>query len=252
MSIKLYVLYAGDIICRDVSQLNEGFSETGEVELANPIFLIHHPKGWLLWDSGLSDQLVHQPEGVEAWIFHLRMKKTVLEQLREIGLKPADVNYFAFSHIHNDHTGNAHYFAASTLIMQEREYDLAFDQEKKPFNYDDYKALENSEVIKLNGDHDLFGDGTVQFIATPGHTAGHQSLLLKLEESGYVLISGDISYYAENYEKKGIPTFNTSKSDSLASIEKVRKLVEKHNAQLWIQHDKAQFESLKLLPEYYQ
>lgn len=250
--IKLYVLYAGDIICRDVSQLNAGFPEKGEIELANPIFLIQHPRGCLLWDAGLSDELVKQPDGIEAWIFHLKMKKTVLEQLNEIGLQPDDINYFAFSHIHNDHTGNAGYFAAATLIMQEKEYDLAFEQEKKPFNYNDYRALENSEVIKLNGDHDLFGDGTIRFIATPGHTAGHQSLLLKLEKTGYILISGDISYYAENYRQQGIPTFNTSKTDSLASLEKVKKLVKTYDAQLWIQHDKAHFESLKLLPEYYQ
>lgn len=249
--MKLYVLYAGDIICRDVSQLNEGFPDTGEIELANPIFLIQHPKGWLLWDAGLSDELVHQPEGIEAWIFHLRMKKTVLEQLKEIGVKPDDIQYFAFSHIHNDHTGNANYFKSARLIMQEKEYDLAFNKEKKPLNYDDYKELENSKAIKLNGDYDLFGDGTVRFIATPGHTAGHQSLLLKLEETGYVLISGDVSYYAKNYRQKGIPTFNTNKEESLASIEKVEKLVEEYDAQLWIQHDKAHFETLKLSPEFY-
>lgn len=249
--MKLYVLYAGDIICRDVSQLNEGFPDTGEIELANPIFLIQHPKGWVLWDAGLSDELVTQPEGIEAWIFHLRMKKTVLEQLNKIGVKPDDIQYFAFSHIHKDHTGNANYFKSAKLIMQEKEYDLAFNKEKKPFNYDDYKELENSKAIKLNGDYDLFGDGTVRFIATPGHTAGHQSLLLKLEETGYILISGDTSYYAKNYQQKGIPTFNTNKEDSLASIEKVNKLVEEYDAQLWIQHDKEHFETLKLSPEFY-
>lgn len=249
--MKLYVLYAGDIICRDVSQLNEGFPETGEIELANPIFLIQHPKGWVLWDAGLSDELVHQPEGIEAWIFHLQMKKTVLEQLNEIGVKPDEIQYFAFSHIHNDHTGNANYFTSAKLIMQEKEYDIAFNKEKKPFNYDDYKELETSKAIKLNGDYDLFGDGTVRFIATPGHTAGHQSLLLKLEETGYILISGDISYYGKNYRQKGIPTFNTNKAESLTSIEKVKKLVKEYDAQLWIQHDKGHFETLKLSPEYY-
>lgn len=250
--IKLYVLYAGDIICKDVSQLNDGSSGKEEIALANPIFLIQHPKGWLMWDSGLSDELITQTEGVEAWIFHLCMKKTVISQFEEIGIHPNDVDYFAFSHVHNDHTGNANYFKSSTLIMQEKEYDTAFHPDKKPFNYDDYKELENSEVIKLNGDYDLFGDGTIQFISTPGHTVGHQSLLLKLEESGSILISGDIAYYEENYQNRGIPTFNTDKKKSLASIEKVKQLVEKENAQLWIQHDAAHFETLKLSPNYYQ
>lgn len=250
--IKLYVLYAGDIICKDVSQLNEGSSPKGEIALANPIFLIQHPKGWVMWDAGLSDELVNQKEGVEAWIFHLSMKKTIVSQFEEIGIRPSDVDYFAFSHVHNDHTGNANYFKSATLIMQEKEYDTAFNTDNKPFNYDDYKELEDSKVMKLNGDYDLFGDGTIQFISTPGHTAGHQSLLLELEETGSILISGDIAYYQENYQNKGIPTFNTDKEESSASIEKVRQLVKKKNAQLWIQHDAANFETLKLSPNYYQ
>lgn len=250
--IKLYVLYAGDIICKDVSHLNEGSSDTGEMTLANPIFLIDHPKGWVMWDSGLSDDLVNLKEGTDAWIFHLSMKKTVMAQFEEIGIQPSDVDYFAFSHIHNDHTGNANYFKSAKLIMQEKEYEIAFNPDKKPFNYDDYKALENSEVIKLNGDYDLFGDGTVQFIATPGHTAGHQSLLLNLENTGAVIISGDIAYDEENYQKKSIPSFNTNKEDSLSSIEKINQLVESENAQLWIQHDAVHFKTLKLSPQYYQ
>jgi glyoxylase-like metal-dependent hydrolase (beta-lactamase superfamily II) len=200
--VKLYVLYGGDIICKDISQLNEGSSDTRGIQLANPIFLIQHPKGWVMWDSGLSDNLIHQKEGVDAWIFHLSMRKTVLSQFDDIGIYPNDVDYFALSHIHNDHTGNANYFKSAKLIMQEKEYDVAFNPNKRPFNYADYKALANSEVIKLNGDYDLFGDGTVQFIATPGHTAGHQSLLLKLEKTGTVIVTGDIAYYKENYRKK--------------------------------------------------
>lgn len=250
--IKLYVLYAGDIICRDISQLNEGHSVKGEIALANPIFLIQHPKGWLMWDAGLSDDLVNQKEGVEAWIFHLSMKKTVIAQFEEIGIHPRDVDYFALSHIHNDHTGNANYFKSAKLVIQEKEYDIAFNPDKKPFNYDDYKELKNSEVIKLNGDYDLFGDGKVQFIATPGHTAGHQSLLLNLENSGAIIISGDIAYYEENYQNRGIPTFNSNKEDSLSSIEKINQLVERENAQLWIQHDKEHFDRLKLSPQFYQ
>lgn len=249
--MKLYVLYAGDIICRDVSQLNEGSTDKSEIALANPIFLIQHPKGWVLWDAGLSDELVHQEEGIAAWIFHLSMKKTVMSQLEEIGIHPSDIDYFAFSHIHNDHTGNANYFKAAKLVMQEQEYNIAFNAEKRPFNYSDYEELEHSETLKLNGDFDLFGDGKIQFISTPGHTSGHQSLLLKLENTGSIIISGDIAYYQKNYEQKGIPTFNTNKEESIASIQKIEALLKKENAQLWIQHDQAHFNTLKLSPNYY-
>lgn len=250
--MKLYVLYGGDIVCNDLSQLNEGSTDTREIALANPIFLIQHPRGWVMWDSGLPDDLVNHKEGVDAWIFHLSMKKTVMAQFEEIGIHPRDVDYFAFSHIHNDHTGNANYFKTAKLIMQEKEYYHAFHSENKPFNYHDYQALENSEVIKLNGDYDLFGDGKIQFIATPGHTVGHQSLLLKLEKTGPIIISGDIAYYQENYQQRGIPTFNSDKEESLASLEKIKKLEASEGAQLWIQHDKTHFDTLKLSPNYYE
>lgn len=250
--IKLYVLYAGDIVCRDSSQLNEGSSYKEEILLANPVFLVQHPKGWFMWDTGLSDELIHQKDGVEAWIFHLSMKKTVMAQFKEIGIHPQEVDYLAFSHVHNDHTGNANYFTSAKIIMQEKEYDTAFNPDKRPSNYKDYSGLENSEVLKLNGDYDLFGDGTVQLIATPGHTAGHQSLLLKLEETGTIVISGDVAYYEDNYKRKGVPTFNTDKAASLASIDKIAQLIADENGQLWIQHDKAHFETLNLSPNYYQ
>lgn len=112
--------------------------------------------------------------------------------------------------------------------------------------------LENSEVIKLNGDFGLFGDDTIIFISTPEHTEGHQSLLLKLKDTGSIIISGDIAYYKKNYQENGIPTFNTNKKNSLASIKKIKQLIDCENAQLWIQHDKEHFETLKLSPKYYQ
>lgn len=250
--MKLHVLYAGDIVCNDSSQLNPALPIGEPIELANPIFLIQHPKGWVLWDTGLPDAFLHESEGVDAWIFHLRMKRTVIEQFEEIGIHPSDVQYLAFSHMHNDHTGNAQYFPSATLIMQEKEYDIAFHPDRKPANYNDYKALEHSSVIKLNGDCDVFGDGAIQFISTPGHTAGHQSLLLHLEETGYVLITGDISYYEEHYQQKGVPVFNTDPVQSIQSIEKVQRLVEQTQAKLWIQHDKALFDTLRKSPQYYQ
>ena len=250
--MKLYVLYGGDIICRDIAQLNSSLPVSGEKELANPVYLIRHPKGDLVWDSGLSDELINKPEGLEAWIFHLSIKKTLLSQFREIGVNPADIDFFAFSHVHNDHTGNAHYFKSSTLIMQEKEYEVAFHSEKKPYNYNDYQELKKAQVLKLRGDVDLFGDGRIRFISTPGHTPGHQSLLLDLEETGPVIISGDISYYEENLKQRGIPAFNSGHEESLQSIDKILALQKKYHAQLWIQHDPERYRSLKHAPLYYQ
>lgn len=250
-TIKLYVLYAGSMICTDASQLNDKLTQPEKVPLANPIFLIAHPDGYLLWDTGLSDELIQKEEGIENWIFQLRMHKTVKEQLDEIGVSPDDIDYLAFSHMHIDHTGNANQFKSATLLMQEKEYFVAFDTTNKPYNYADYEALKDSKIIKINGDYDVFGDGSVQLIATPGHTAGHQSLLVRLEETGAVILSGDITYYQESYVSDGLPTFNVNRAQSVASLAKIKKLVKEQNAQLWIQHDQARFDSLKLIPAYY-
>lgn len=250
--IKLYVLYAGSMICTDASQLNDKLTRPEKVSLANPIFLIKHPKGNLLWDTGLPDGLIHEKQGMENWIFQLRMHKTVKEQLDELGLSPEDIDYLAFSHMHIDHTGNANLFNSATVIMQEKEYDVAFNTANIPHNYTDYEALKNSKAIKINGDYDLFGDGSVQLIATPGHTAGHQSLLVQLEETGPVILSGDIAYYEESYVNNGLPSFNADREQSIASLEKIKKMVEEQKAQLWIQHDQVQFDSLKLSPACYQ
>jgi len=249
--IKLYVLYGGDIICRDTSWLNKGLQLNAEIALANPVYLIDHPNGLILWDSGLPDTLIDEPHGIEPWIFHLSMKKRLIDQLSELGLSPKNIDYFAFSHTHVDHTGNARYFTSSTLIMQEKEYALAFESEDRLSNYNDIEPLKNSKAIKLNGDYDFFGDGTVLFISTPGHTPGHQSLLLRLSNTGNIVVSGDVTYYEESFLRMGIPTFNHNEANSISSILKLQKLVKDENAQLWIQHDKEQFSNLRLSPEFY-
>jgi N-acyl homoserine lactone hydrolase len=250
--VKLYVLDGGDIICRDNSQLNKNMPSKSEVALANPIFLIHHPKGTVLWDAGLPDALVSQKNGVEAWIFHLSLKKTLISQLTDIGFSPERIDYFAFSHTHVDHTGNANYFKNSILVMQKLEFAIAFDEHKKPYNYDDYKELKNCRKLLLDGDQDLFGDGTVRFIFTPGHTPGHQSLIVTLKETGPVIISGDVSYYTKHYKSRAVPVFNVNAKDSLTSIEKLSSLQKELHAQLWIQHDKQNYQSLKHSPLFYQ
>ena len=249
---SLYVLYGGDIICKYANELNVGMDESGPIQLANPIFLIQHPKGLLLWDSGLPDSYINQPEGIDAWIFNLKMKTTVLSQLNSIGITPDDIDYFALSHCHNDHTGNAHYFLKSTLIIQEKEYQYAFHSYPLPYNYSEYEGFKNRNIKQLKGDFDLFGDGAIQFISTPGHTPGHQSLLVNLSETGYILISGDVSYYQKNYDNNGIPSFNYNPEQSLASIKRVKLLEQKYNAKLWIQHDKDNYEQLMKAPQFYQ
>jgi glyoxylase-like metal-dependent hydrolase (beta-lactamase superfamily II) len=106
-------------------------------------------------------------------------------------------------------------------------------------------------VTKLEGDRDVFGDGSLTIVSTPGHTPGHQSLLVKLPKTGAVLLSGDAVHFRSNWENRGVPAGNTDKEATVRSMQKMAELLAKEKAQLWINHDKAQRDTLKLSPAYY-
>jgi N-acyl homoserine lactone hydrolase len=103
----------------------------------------------------------------------------------------------------------------------------------------------------IDGDTDVFGDGSVTLVSTPGHTPGHQSLLVHLRNSGFIILSGDVVHLEENFEKNIVSSLNTSKAESIASMERVRQLIARYKATLLINHDKKQTDTLKLLPAFY-
>jgi N-acyl homoserine lactone hydrolase len=103
----------------------------------------------------------------------------------------------------------------------------------------------------IDGDADVFGDGSVTLLATPGHTPGHESLLLHLKNSGFIILSGDVVHLQGNFEKNIVPSLNTNKSESIASMERVRQLIATYKATLFINHDKSQTKKLKLIPAFY-
>ncbi len=179
--------------------------------------------------------------------------KTLKSQLDSIGLNFSDITYLAFSHLHLDHTGNAKYFSKSTWLVQEVDYALAFSEAATKHGYKpaDYNHLKEVPVIKLKGDHDVFGDGSVVLISTPGHSVGHQSLFVDLPKTGPVVLSGDLYHYRKNRENYVIPTYN-SKKETIHSFVKIDNLLTQTKAQLWIAHDKEQFDQLKHAPEFYE
>lgn len=103
----------------------------------------------------------------------------------------------------------------------------------------------------IDGDTDVFGDGSVTLISTPGHTPGHQSLLVHLKNSGFILLSGDVVHLAGNFEGNIVPSLNTDKAQSIASMARVRQLMARYKAPLFINHDKSQTDGLKLIPAFY-
>ncbi|MCJ8337414.1 MAG: N-acyl homoserine lactonase family protein [Pseudomonadales bacterium] len=254
--IKLYVLDCGTVQARDLSVFNPKIDQGVQMDMAVPCYLIKHPsKGTLVWDAGLSDAIASEENGVEFYegAFNLSVKKTMLSQLQEIGVEPAQVTYFAPSHLHVDHSGNANYFADSTVLMQQAEYQVAFSADAANYGFDinNYSALKDAKRIQLQGDHDVFGDGSAVILSTPGHSPGHQSLYLKLPETGPVILSGDLFHFEKNRQDYGIPVWNDKKS-TISSFAKIDNILDQTSAKLWIQHDPEQAKSMRMSPAYYQ
>ena len=252
---RMYVLNCGEAVVPDVSRWSPGVDVGVARAFSDNCYLIRHAKGWMLWDSGYPDSLAATPEGVVSPATGVRAKlpKTLVSQLAEIGVKPADVGYLAFSHSHGDHVGNANLFTGATLYIQEAEYDAAFGPtpQKFGFNPATYDKLRANPIVKLKGDFDVFADGSVTILSTPGHTPGHQSLMVRLQKTGVVILSGDMVHFQSNWENRRVPGFNFSRDQSLASMNKVAAIMVTEKAQLWINHDQAQAHKMLRPPAYY-
>jgi len=249
--VRLYALDCGLIHVKDMAL----FSDTGEYNgkpgvLSDPCFVIRHPKGILVWDTGLGDKLAETKGGVDFDLGHMQADHTLLDQLKDIGLAPADVTYLSFSHTHFDHTGNANEFPGATWILNKSE--LAWAESKPgPFvNIDTFSDYKTAKTQMIDGDYDVFGDGSVVILKTPGHTPGHQSLQLKLKKAGVVILSGDLFHQRANYTFRRVPPFNVERADTLASMDRVGTILKNTKGRLVVQHDLGEFKSLPKFPKY--
>ncbi|MBB4359883.1 glyoxylase-like metal-dependent hydrolase (beta-lactamase superfamily II) [Bradyrhizobium sp. CIR18] len=244
---KLYVLNCGEGTAGDISRWTPGLNEGKSMDFVDTCYLVKHSKGWFLWDTGIADSVASMPNGLvpadpkaTTW----RRPKTLAAQLEQLGLKPDDVKAMAVSHTHPDHTGNVELFPQATLYVQKAEYDWPGANNQPRFK-------PSHPVELLNGDKDVFGDGSVTILSTPGHTPGHQSLLVKLPKTGAVVLSGDAVHFRDNWENRRVPSMNVDKDQTAASMQKIADTLAKEKAQLWINHDKAQRDSQKMAPEFY-
>ena len=248
--MRMYVFDCATLKDRDPGAYGLKRDQVASVDMSDPCFLIVHPKGKLLWDTGLNDAIYDRPEG--GGPKHDKIDKSLQSQLAAIGYGPADITYLAMSHAHGDHSGNANDYAGSTWIVQKAERDFMFSDavantSAKP---DQYSKLKDSKTKIIDGDYDVFGDGTVTLIATPGHTPGHQCLLVRLPKTGPLLLSGDLYHFPGEREFNTYPTITNAQY--VASRAKVEALIKKTGAQLWIQHDMIGNRKLKKSPEYYE
>ncbi|MEH6346842.1 MAG: N-acyl homoserine lactonase family protein [Bermanella sp.] len=252
--ITLHIFDCGEIEVRDVSLFSPGVDEGITKQMVDSCYLIQHPKGSLIWDTGLSDAI--GPNGIEKWkgAFFMSVPKTFASQLSEIGIDPKQVDYLAMSHFHSDHVGNANLFSNAKLVIQKEEHDAAFSENADKFGFDAslYEQVNREKIDVIEGDKDLFGDGSVVIKRAIGHTPGHQVLFVNLAQTGPVVLSGDLYHFTKNRTHKRVPSFNFNKEQTLSAMNEIENFVKDKKAQLWIQHDKEQNQTLKHSPEYYQ
>jgi N-acyl homoserine lactone hydrolase len=227
---RLYVIESGQGFTKDQSRWSPAMSVLPR-EMANHVYLLKHGADWLLWDLGVPDAaaetpgVAYAPEPSPVW----RNMKTLGSHLKQIGVAPAEIGTIALSHSHPDHIGNLNMFPNAKLIMQKAEY--AWDS---PFGGN---VKSHPDITTIAGDHDLFGDGSAVMLATPGHTPGHQSLLVRLKETGTVILSGDIVHWAEDWAQRPVPEFNTDAKQTVQSMDRVEEIMARERAQLWVNHD---------------
>jgi N-acyl homoserine lactone hydrolase len=225
--------------------VNQRFSDTYaygdlKVQFVFSCYIIKHGDDYLLWDTGHS---MTAP--------NVAPKVSIVDQLAKIDIKPEQIKYVGISHYHADHTGQIASFPQATLLIGAREWEAITSP--KPAEGVNFKPFESwikgdSKVETVPTDKDVFGDGSVIVLRTPGHTPGHSSLLVKLAQMGPVILSGDAVHFHENYDSDGVPWFNYDRAQTVASIERIKKILANLKGTLIIQHDARDVDKLPVLP----
>jgi glyoxylase-like metal-dependent hydrolase (beta-lactamase superfamily II) len=258
---RLYVLDCGMLTPNreGVERYHITIAEAGETRMPVPCFLVVHPKGTLLWDLGVipDTDVERQPQGARADVnptVAALVTRTLTSQLAQIGYVPGNITYVAVSHAHIDHTANLNSFTGSTWLTTRAERDFMWMPNNPRVKPSFYDAWTNSPRIWLiEGDeHDVFGDGRVVIKAAPGHTPGHQMLVLNLASAGRIMIAGDLYHYPpERTLRRPPPDNEFNVAQSAASRKRIEAYLKTSKAALWIEHDFGANAKLKKAPAYY-
>jgi N-acyl homoserine lactone hydrolase len=234
--------------------------EVGETRFSVPCFLVVHPKGTLMWDLGIvpDDTVEARARGEQGNTTATSaavatVTRTLASQLAELGYRPTDITYFAFSHAHVDHNANANLFAQSTWLARPAERAFMWEEGNTRVNRTFFENIKTSKSISLDRDeYDVFGDGTIILKAAPGHSPGHQVLVVNLPKTGRVMIAGDLYHYPqERTLKRPPPDTEFNVAQSAASRVMVEEYLRKMKSEIWIEHDFVHNAKLKKSPLYY-
>jgi glyoxylase-like metal-dependent hydrolase (beta-lactamase superfamily II) len=252
-SPRIYVFDNGKLSGLDPKQFF-GFerSELKAVDFTSQSYLIVHPRGTLMWDTGVIPDSAFTGDGRPVTEGISTADKPLLPQLAAAGYTPSDISYLAMSHYHSDHTANANAFAGSTWIVQKADRDAMFAATAPPITAPaTFSALKNAKTKVLNNeDFDVFGDGSVVILSTPGHTPGHQVLFVKTAKRGPIVLAGDLYHYPEERTTGRTPSFEFNAEQSKASRAKIEAFLTQQHAQIWIEHDIATHQDLPKSPAF--
>jgi N-acyl homoserine lactone hydrolase len=252
-SLRLYVFDCGVIRGLDPALFNFKREEVKSTDFAVPCYLIVDPKGTLMWDVGVIPDTAFKDDGKPVTQGPSTATRTLKSQLAEIGYAPGDITYLAHSHYHGDHIANSNEFAGSTWLVRPIERDAMFaDKPPQLVDPKDYDQLKNARTVLITQDeYDVFGDGKVIIKSAPGHTPGHQVVILHLKKTGKVMLAGDLYHYPEERGSGRVPTFEYNKEQSLASRAMIEDYCKRTKTQLWIEHDYLGNAKLKKSPKFY-
>ena len=233
VAIKLYAFTCGTVT-GSFARLMEGGD--GDISLPIPVFLIEHPKGRALFDTGLHPDCQHDPVG------------RLGARLETIGRDPGGIDLIINSHFHFDHVGGNALVPNATMLVQRREWDAGMEPDtalRHGYNPRDFDL--GHKVRLVDGEHDVFGDGSVVCLPTHGHTPGHQSLRLRLD-SGEVVLAADACYFCRTLRERRLPRHVDNREAMLASLDRLEAL-ERGGARIFFGHDPDFWRGVPQAPE---
>ncbi|MBV9554186.1 MAG: N-acyl homoserine lactonase family protein [Alphaproteobacteria bacterium] len=251
MTVKLFAFTCGTVT-GEFGRLMEGGE--GEVTVPVPAFLIEHPaKGRAVFDTGLHPDCRHDPAGrlgdrlTSLFRVALPPEADIASRLTGIDRDPGKIDLLIGSHFHFDHVGGNALLPNATLVVQRREWDAGMDPDtaaRAGYNPRDFDL--GHKVRLVDGEHDVFGDGSVTCLPTHGHTVGHQSLRVRTA-AGEIVLAADACYFCRTLRERRLPRFAHDKAAMLASLDRLAAL-EQGGARLVFGHDPEFWRSVPQAP----